>query len=90
MVYFLLGISQALNIKSQRFGTLCRFHLHRWVGVNNNLAGKWPVFIQGRGWLKVVWANRREGQGGSSGSARWAVEVNTQKKIYHIYNTAKV
>jgi hypothetical protein len=23
-----------LNIKSRRFGTLCRFHLHRWVGVN--------------------------------------------------------
>jgi hypothetical protein len=22
-----------LNIKSRRFGTLCRFHLHRWLGV---------------------------------------------------------
>jgi hypothetical protein len=25
-----------LNIKSRRFGTHCRFHLHRWVGLNMN------------------------------------------------------
>jgi hypothetical protein len=42
--------SRRLNIKSRRFGTLCRFNLHRWVGLNDNLAGKWPVFIRGRVW----------------------------------------
>jgi hypothetical protein len=37
------------------------------------------LYGDGSGW-KVDWANRREGEGAG----------NTQKKIYLIYNTAKV
>jgi hypothetical protein len=33
-----------LNIKSRRFGTLCRFHLHRWLGVNENYDTSYMVY----------------------------------------------
>ena len=34
MLYaFFWVIPQRLNFMCQRFGTLCLFHLHRWVGI---------------------------------------------------------
>jgi hypothetical protein len=34
---FFLVFPRRLNIKSRRFGTFCRFHFHRWVGVRSHL-----------------------------------------------------
>jgi hypothetical protein len=51
-IFYFWVFPRGLNIKSQRFGTLCRFHLHRWVWWNRQSVPKCRLLISRRKYTK--------------------------------------
>jgi hypothetical protein len=70
VVCFLLGGSPASS-KCQHFGTLCLFHLHRWVDMKCDWGWEcWGInTVKGLAW-KIAWANQKEGDGVGAGQSR--------------------
>jgi len=99
---FFWVIPRHLNFICRRFGTLCLFHLHRQVGVKNELGLRMLGYLYRKGFgSKIAWANKLVH---SSHLPPMKMEQNvpkrrhinfrrrgiTQKKGYNIQNTAKV